>query len=171
MNEFNKVFLASHPEIARSIARRLRRPKVIVAALKPKYAKAIYEGRKNWEFRKTPPPLFQWIYIYESAPVSAVTGKVIFSESVTGMPMVVFDIVKTNKCYTKNLAGISLDALEAYAGKKLVTALRVYKAERFDKPIPFDAKPPQNWGRYAYRTVPTQTAQTEGGVQGSEVRA
>jgi predicted transcriptional regulator len=170
MNEFNKVFLASHPEIARSIARRLRQPKVIVVALKPKYAKAIYEGRKNWEFRKAPPPLFRWLYVYESAPISAVTGRVIFSESVTGIPLAVMDIVKTNKCYTKNLAGISLSDLKEYAGERLVTALRIYKAERFDKPIPFDAKPPQNWGRYAYRTVPKQTAQTEGGVQGSEAQ-
>lgn len=129
--------------------RKIRRPKVIVMALKPKYARAIYEGRKNWEFRKAPPPLFHHIYIYESAPVSAITGKVMFCESVTGIPLAVWDIVKTNKCYTKNLAGISLPDLEAYAGKKLVTALRVYEAKRFDKPIPFEAKAPQNWGRYA----------------------
>lgn len=158
VSTFNLAFLQSHPDYARDLMRKIRRPKVIVMALKPKYAKAIYEGRKNWEFRKTPPPLFQWIYIYESAPVSAVTGKVIFSESVTGVPMAVFDIVKTNKCYTKNLAGISLDALEAYAGKKLVTALRVYKAKRFDKTISLDAKAPQNWGRYAYIAKPTSEA-------------
>lgn len=146
----NALFLATHPDIRRKIERKLRPPQAIVMALKPKYARAIYEGRKNWEFRKAPPPLFHHIYIYESAPVSAITGKVIFSESVTGIPLAVWDIVKTNKCYTKNLAGISLPDLEAYAGKKLVTALRVYKAERFDKPIPFEAKAPQNWGRYAY---------------------
>ena len=42
--------------------------KVIVMAIKPKYAKAIYEGKKTWEFRKNPPPLNTWIAIYESAP-------------------------------------------------------------------------------------------------------
>lgn len=150
VDHFNFAFLEAHPEIKRKIMRKSRLPKVIVMALKPKYARAIYEGRKNWEFRKAPPPLFHYIYIYESAPVSAVTGKVIFSESVTGIPLVVWDIVKTNKCYTKNLAGISLPDLEAYAGKKLVTALRVYKFKRLDKPIPLEAKAPQNWGRYAY---------------------
>lgn len=152
---FNLAFLEAHPEIKSKIMRKtIRRPKVIVMALKPKYARAIYEGRKNWEFRKAPPPLFHYIYIYESAPVSAITGKVIFSESVTGIPLAVWDIVKTNKCYTKNLAGISLPDLENYAGKKLVTALRVYKAERLDKPIPFEGKAPQNWGRYAYVANP-----------------
>ena len=107
---YNFAFLETHPEIKRKIMRKIRRPKVIVMALKP----------------------------------------VMFSESVTGIPLAVWDIVKTNKCYTKNLAGISLPDLEAYAGKKLVTALRVYKFKRFDKPIPLEAKAPQNWGRYAY---------------------
>ena len=154
VDAFNYAFLDSHPDIKRKIMRKIRRPKVIVMALKPKYAKAIYEGRKNWEFRKAPPPLFHYIYIYESAPVSAITGKVIFSESVTGIPLAVWDIVKTNKCYTKNLPGISLADLETYTGKKLVTALRVYRIERFDKPIPFEGKAPQNWGRYAYVANP-----------------
>ena len=154
VDAFNYAFLDSHPDIKRKIMRKIRRPKVIVMALKPKYAKAIYEGRKNWEFRKAPPPLFHYIYIYESAPVSAITGKVIFSESVTGVPLAVWDIVKTNKCYTKNLPGISLADFETYTGKKLVTALRVYRIERFDKPIPFEGKAPQNWGRYAYVANP-----------------
>lgn len=122
--------------------------KVIVLAIKPKYAKAIYEGRKNWEFRKAPPPLFKWIYVYESAPVSAVTGMVMFSESVTGLPMAVMEIVKTNKCFRRNLPGISFCELNEYAGARPVTALRVHEAARLDKPIPLVGKPPQNWGRY-----------------------
>ena len=160
IDAFNYAFLDSHPDIKRKSMRKIRRPKVIVMALKPKYAKAIYEGRKNWEFRKAPPPLFHTIYIYESAPVSAITGYVTFSESITGVPICVMDIVKTNKCYTKNLPGISLPDLETYTGKKLVTALRVYRFERFDKPIPFEGKAPQNWGRYEYianTEVPTKT--------------
>ena len=126
---------------------------VIVMAIKPKFAKAIYEGRKNWEFRKAPPPLFKTIYLYESAPVSAITGVVVFGEAVTGLPLAVWEIVKTNRCFVKNLAGISLFDLEEYAGKKLVTALRVTEAARLNKPIPLVGKPPQNWGRFAYQTT------------------
>ena len=154
ISAYNAAFLLSHPEFARKLLRRTPRPKVIVMALKPAYAKAIYEGKKQWEFRKAPPPLYTRIYIYESAPVSAVTGWVYFSESVTGVPDIVWDIVRNNRSFTKNLTGISLPALQAYAGKKLVTALRVYEPERSDHPITFDAKPPQNWGRYAYTTKP-----------------
>ena len=119
---------------------------VIVMAIKPKFAKAIYEGRKNWEFRKAPPPLFKTIYLYESAPVSAITGAVVFGEAVTGLPLSVWEIVNRNRCFTKNLAGISLCDLEEYAGEKLVTALRVTETAQFN--VSFDGKPPLNWGRF-----------------------
>ena len=153
LDDFNMAFLASCPDVARKIAGEIRamrraRPKAIVMSLHPKYAKAIYEGRKQWEFRKAPPPLFKEILIYESAPVSKITGRVWFSASFTALPIVVWDFVKHNKIYTQNLTGISLEKLEAYAGDKLVTALRVHEATRFDHDIGFDCKPPQNWGHF-----------------------
>lgn len=126
---------------------------ILVLAIKPAYAKAIYEGRKNWEFRKAPPPLYKEMFVYESAPVSAITGVIVFAESVTGCPLAVMDMVRTNKCFTKNLPGLSLEALETYAGKKLVTALRVIRSKQFDKPVPFGSKPPQNWGRFYVKNV------------------
>ena len=155
INAINAAYLLRHPDFSRSLLRKVRAPKVIVMSIKPKYAKAIYEGKKHWEFRKAPPPLYERIYIYESAPVSKVTGWLYFSESVTGVPPVVWDIVKCNRVFTKNLTGISLEGLQAYAGKKLVTALRVFEPTRCEHPIAFDAKPPQNWGRFAYTTRPT----------------
>ena len=158
----NAVYLLEHPEMfgkllsARRAAR--RGATVIVMAIKPKYAKAIYEGRKNWEFRKAPPPLFREMYVYESAPVSAVTGTITFSESVTGIPMAVWNIVKTNKCFARNLPGISFEVLQAYTGKRTVTALRVMDSKRFDEPVKFSARPPLNWGRYIIpRAAATET--------------
>ena len=149
ISDFNAMFLATHPEIAKKILREGRkRQRVLVMALKPKYAKAIYEGRKNWEFRKAPPPLFKEIFIYESAPVSKITGTVWFEQSVTGIPEAVYYMVKGNKCYTKNLAGISLEYLEEYAKGSKVAALRVGEAKRLDHDVALDAKPPQNWGTF-----------------------
>ena len=151
VNTMNQAFLAANPEIRKRLKKEYDKyhPKVIVMSLKPKYAKAIYEGRKNWEFRKTPPPLFQTIYIYESAPVSKITGTVCFSEEVRGVPLSVYEIVKTNKCFTRNLPGISVLELEEYAGRlNLVSALRVHRAERLEHTITFSAKPPQNWGTF-----------------------
>ena len=119
---------------------------VIVMAIKPKYAKAIYAGKKNWEFRKVPPPLFKTIYLYESAPVSAITGVVVFGVAVTGVPLAVWEIARKNSCFTKNLTGISFPDLEKYAGDKPVTALRVTDAAQFN--VSFDGKPPLNWSRF-----------------------
>ena len=62
--------------------------------------------------------------------------------------MAVWDIVRTNKCFSSNLTGISFPYLEAYAGKHTVTALRVLDFNRFDKPVKFGPRPPQNWGKY-----------------------
>ncbi len=163
----NSLYLLQHPEIARwararwSAERRART--VLVLAIKPKYAKAIYEGRKHWEFRKAPPPLFREMFVYESAPISAVTGTITFSESVTGIPMAVWDIVRTNKCFTRNLTGISFPDLEAYTGKHTVTALRVLDSKRFDKPVKFGPRPPQNWGKYLLQRDVAATAESEAG--------
>ena len=151
INTMNQAYLAANPEIRKKLKTKYdrSRPKVIVMSLKPKYAKAIYEGRKNWEFRKTPPPLFKEIYIYESAPVSKITGRVLFSEEIRGVPLSVYEIVKTNKCCTRNLPGITALELEEYAERlNLVSALRVHRAERLEHPITFSAKPPQNWGTF-----------------------
>ena len=158
MDERNQLFLAAHPDIRRKIraAYRKAHPPVIVMAIKPKYAKAIYEGRKNWEFRKAPPPIYKELYLYESAPVSRITGRIIFCAAVTGTWLDVWEMVKTNRCFTRNLPGIKMVELEDYAGKRDVTALRVYKAERLENPPTFGAKPPQNWGRFSgtYRDAP-----------------
>lgn len=161
----NSVYLLAHPEIARAALARRRADRrartVLVLAIKPKYAKAIYEGRKNWEFRKSPPPLFREMYVYESAPISAVTGTITFSESVTGIPMAVWDIVRTNKCFTRNLTGISFPDLVAYTGKHTVTALRVLDSKHFDKPVKFGPRPPQNWGKYILPRAAAETAESE----------
>ena len=149
VSEFNAAFLSLHPEIARKMKKEFKRlhPDVIVMSIKPKYAKAIYEGRKHWEFRKAPPPLMKEIFIYESAPVSAITGTVYFCAAVMSVPSVVWDTIKGSP-WTKNLTGISLDDLKKYAGKDMVTALRVYEPKRIPAPVKIECKPPQNWGKF-----------------------
>ena len=150
ISTFNQLFLAANPDIAKRVKKEYEasHPKVYVMALKPKYAKMIYEGRKNWEFRKAPPPLFKAIYIYESAPVSKVTGLLYFTEAFTALPETVVDFTKHNKLYTQNKPGISYDEFMDYAGEDLVTALRVANPERLERPIELAGKPPQNWGKF-----------------------
>lgn len=149
ISTFNQLFLAANPDIAKKVKKEYEasHPKVYVMALKPKYAKMIYEGRKNWEFRKAPPPLMKRIFIYESAPVSAITGTVYFCEAVRSVPSVVWETIKGSP-WTKNLTGISFDNLKKYAGKDMVTALRVYEPKRLPAPVKMECKPPQNWGTF-----------------------
>jgi predicted transcriptional regulator len=50
----------------------------IILAIKPKYAELIYSGEKEWEFRKSFPKKFDIkkdiIFLYETAPISRITG-------------------------------------------------------------------------------------------------
>ena len=45
---------------------------------------------------------------------------------------------------------------------KPVTALRVYKVEKFERDVALNAKPPQNWGRFAatYRDSPKKEGES-----------
>lgn len=124
--------------------------KLAVLAIKPKYAKAIYEGRKNWEFRKAPPPICEQMLVYESEPVSKITGVISFCVSVTAPSRSILELVRYQKGFTKNLPGITSEELFKYAGgNSKVTALRVLSAER--KELNFTLhKPPQNWGRITF---------------------
>ena len=123
---------------------------VYIMALKPKYAKAIYEGKKNWEFRKHPPPILTQVLIYETAPVSAVTGAVFFGVEMRSTASTVWDLVKSCKLFTKNLPGITRKELLDYAAGKHVSALRVIGFQRFEEPVVLKCKPPMNWGRYFF---------------------
>ena len=118
----------------------------VIMAIKPKYANLIYDGMKQWEFRKAPPPLMRVVYVYESEPVSAITGTLFFRSKVEGIVDDVWETVTRGKVFTKNLTGIGLDALKAYVGNSpTVAALRVAGASRMEKPVKIASRPPMNW--------------------------
>ena len=48
--------------------------RVCLMSIKPKWAKELYSGKKTVEFRKSSPSLDALVFMYESAPVKAVTG-------------------------------------------------------------------------------------------------
>ena len=127
-----------------------KRKTVVVMAIKPKYAEAIYSGKKRWEFRTQLPPVPGWVLIYESAPVSAVTGRVFLAAKIQGDPSFVWNVMKTQKVIGQ-LPGISQREFYAYCGKRSsVSACATFFAEPFDSPVPLPegVRPPQNWRRY-----------------------
>ena len=121
-------------------------PSPVIMAIKPRFAKMIYEGRKVWEFRKAPPPLMRLVYIYESEPVSAITGTLMFRSKVEGILDDVWETVTRSKVFTCNGTGIGYDALREYVGHSpTVAALRVCAVEKMDKPVKILFRPPLNW--------------------------
>lgn len=135
--------------------------KIVVLAIKPKYAEAIYSGKKRWEFRKVPPPVPGWVYLYESAPVSKITGCVYLAFKVQGQPDNVWSIAKLQSLIGGS-TGISRPEFKAYVGKaKSVAACATFSAERYPEPIALDPgfHPPQNWGRYVFAEKTAEGAQ------------
>lgn len=124
--------------------------RIVILAIKPKYAKMIYAGTKRWEFRKVPPPVPGWVFLYESAPVSAITGKVYLAAKIQGEPECVWGFSSTQKTIGGG-PGITLREFQAYVGKaKSVCACAMFYPNRFDVPVPLPAgvRPPQNYVRY-----------------------
>lgn len=133
--------------------------KVLVLSIKPKYAEAIYSGVKQFEFRKKPPTNLKAVYLmYESAPVSKITGTVMFCGSFTvrsGMMVeFIMRLMKVNKTLAREMMGISEKELIAYAGgpNEPVTALMVANAERDPHYEQYHIRPPQNWGTIRAQT-------------------
>lgn len=123
---------------------------IVLLAIKPKFAEAIYAGTKRWEFRKAPPPVPGWVLLYESAPVSAITGKVFLGAKIQGEPDVVWGFAMTQKTIGGSV-GITQKVFNDYVGKaKSVAACACFFAEKLPAPIPLTTgvRPPQNWGRY-----------------------
>lgn len=136
------------------------RQTVVILAIHPRHAAAIYAGTKRWEFRKVPPPVPGWVLLYETAPVSAVTGKVFLAAKIQGEPECVWGFAKTQKTIG-GCAGITAREFRAYVGKAhSAAACATFWAQRFDAPVPLPpgVPPPQNFGRYLLETDGTGNA-------------
>ena len=140
---------------------------VLVMSIKPKYADAIYAGTKKFEFRKKPPTNLKAVYlVYESEPVSKLTGTVMFCGSFTvragAMVYFICRLMKVKKAEAVSMMGISEKELIAYAGgpNNLVTTLMVADAERDSHYELYRIRPPQNWG-----TIRAQLRHQEGGAR------
>lgn len=128
--------------------------RINVISIRPEYAKKIYEGEKLFEFRKVPPRSFGTrFFVYESAPISTLTGTLSFDLAITvradKMVGTIAKLMDVNKNVAIGMMGISEDDLIAYAGlpERYITALRIEYA--LSDPFigsRFRIRPPQNWG-------------------------
>ncbi len=90
--------------------------KAILLSIHPKWAKKIYSGEKTIEWRKNIPNELFWgmtVYLYETSPVSLVTGYFVLDNPVVDMnekPGWLEQIMIRNGCVTE-------DNLRKYQGK------------------------------------------------------
>lgn len=130
-----------------------------VISIKPEYAEKIYTRQKIFEFRKVPPRDLRASYIvYESAPVSKMTGYIDFGASFTMPAWRVVGFVKRFLNCSKSTAitamGLSEKELIEYAGGPdcFVTALLIKSALKSHRLLDVKIKPPQNWGTLNFVT-------------------
>jgi predicted transcriptional regulator len=111
----------------------------ILIAIKPKYVKKIFSGEKKWEYRKRAPEADpKKLYIYETAPTSAIVGEVKVKRSV-------WDFVCDLYQNTEENSGITLEEFEKYfEGYLWGEAYELGKPIKYRKPIKIK-NPPQNY--------------------------
>ena len=126
----------------------------IILSIKPKYAELIYSGEKSIEWRHTYPNKIIFsdeVYIYETAPVSMVTGS--FKINPLLRPFFIntesfkFFLPETEK-KLESWGQVSIEDLKKYAARGPVWGWHIIDARRHvGMPLNwFDLKrPPQSW--------------------------
>lgn len=111
-------------------------PKVL--RIDPEWAVRIYRAEKTWEFRKSALSLDDNIFLFEKAPVNAITGVVRFDKLVASTGDSVLDLVKrtSSKRLDPCLPKGTRDFLRKYANPyAVVYAHHVVGFKLFSKPI------------------------------------
>lgn len=124
--------------------------KAILLSIHPKWAKKIYSGEKTVEWRKNIPNELFWgmtVYLYETSPVSLVTGYFVLDNPVmvdmNVKPGWLEQIMIRNGCVTE-------DDLRKYQGKsERIYGWTMRYREKFDTPKTLASfglvRPPQSW--------------------------
>ena len=96
----------------------------------PHFVSLIYAGIKKFEYRKiVPKNNISFFFIYETAPVSTITGGIEISNFLIGEPHVIWE-------KTGQFSGISKENFFTYFSTKTVAyAWEIGKATRFDVPL------------------------------------
>lgn len=124
----------------------------IIISIKPKWAQKIYSGEKTIEWRKTRPSMLiprEKIYIYETAPISQVTGYFVMAGIINFHGR---NWTKPSEQMQKCIdAGcVPVQDLIAYQGTgDFLCAWGVEKVVKFERPKSLEEfntrRPPQSW--------------------------
>ena len=101
----------------------------MLLSIKPKYAKVILEGKKQYEFRKSKPKDgVTRIVFYASSPQKQVVGEATIDEILEGTPKEIWEIAKTAAGITKKFY------FSYYAGKEKAIAYKLKDVVVYDTP-------------------------------------
>lgn len=103
---------------------------VILLSIKPRWAEKIYAGEKKVELRKT--MIHRWtspVLLYESHPVSMVTGMMCFSQRRQ---------VRADDRLVCSDACLSIEDMADYSKGRVLYAYDIAEARRFDEPRTLD---------------------------------
>lgn len=113
---------------------------ILLMSIKPNFAQKIYDGSKKFEYRRTRIKSKQGIcYIYETQPVSKITGWFQYSGIIQ---MEIPDLWNL----TKEFSGISeVDFFTYFQSKLEGNALQIVNSNHFDHYVTLDKRPPQSY--------------------------
>lgn len=102
----------------------------MLLSIKPEYAQLIFEGKKQYEFRKTKPQKgVDHIIFYATFPQKQVVGEATIDKILEGSPKEIWEIAKT-------AAGITKDFyFSYYAEKSKAIAYRLKNVVKYDEPL------------------------------------
>lgn len=135
----------------------------IILSIKPKWAEKIYSGEKTIEWRKGEPKLARnngaTVYIYETAPVSKITGFFELSKDRFAAPtfhLVCYKKIESEEklcSYDKKIIAkgcVPFNDLVKYQGKnQWVIGWQIHNLGKFPIPMKLEEfglkRPPQSW--------------------------
>lgn len=103
----------------------------VLLSIKPKFAEAIIDGRKRYEFRKIKfaNKDINWVYIYSTSPVKKIIGIFKISSIIEDSPSALWDRLKDH-------AGISEEEFFNYfRDNEKGFALEIKDVQKFENPI------------------------------------
>lgn len=103
----------------------------VLLSIKPKFAEAIIDGRKRYEFRKSKfaNKDINRVYIYATSPIKKIIGIFKISNIIEESPSALWDLLKDH-------AGISEEEFFNYFGNKGTGfAIEIKGVEKFENPI------------------------------------
>lgn len=121
---------------------------VSLMSIKPKWAKELYSGKKSVEFRKSSPPVGSVVFLYESAPVQAVTGAFVVTATLCSGADLVWSALKVLKVWKPG--SVTREALKDYVGSAKCCAIATESPLQFSpaeyvKLEKYAVRPPQSW--------------------------